>query len=45
MGHGAEGLPAKDVAHAGGWKDVATMELAYQHTDGKTTLGVVQHGT
>ena len=40
-----KGLPAKDVASAGGWRDVATMELAYQHADAKTTLAVVQHGT
>lgn len=37
-----KGLPAKDVAHAGGWKDVATMEFSYQGTDPATVLRVVE---
>ena len=30
-----KGLPAADVATAGGWRDVATMELAYTHADAR----------
>lgn len=34
-------LPTKDVAHAGGWKDLRTLERAYQQVDAETLLAVV----
>lgn len=34
-------LPTKDVAFAGGWKDLRTLERAYQQVDPHTLLSVV----
>jgi integrase len=35
-------LPLKDVAAAGGWKDVTTLLTCYQHADEATMLKVMQ---
>jgi hypothetical protein len=40
VGDGVEELPLKDVAAAGGWKDVTIMLTCYQHTDEATMLKV-----
>lgn len=37
-------LSTKDVAHAGGWKDTATLERVYQQPDPETTEEVVLGG-
>jgi integrase len=34
-------LPAKDVALAGGWRDLRTLETAYTQADDATVLAVV----
>jgi len=34
-------LPSRDVAAAGGWRDLRTMERSYQQTDEHTLLAVV----
>ena len=36
-------LPAKDVAEAGGWKDIETMLGSYVQSDAATTLRVVEN--
>lgn len=36
-------LPAKDVAHAGGWRDLRSLENCYQQVDHATLLTVVTH--
>ena len=36
-------LPAKDVAHAGGWKNVETMLDSYVQSDAATVLRVVEN--
>jgi integrase len=36
-------LPSKDVAHAGGWKDVETMLGSYVQSDAATVLRVVEN--
>lgn len=38
-------LPLKDVAAAGGWKDVTTLLTCYQHADEATMLKVMQSPT
>ena len=35
-------LPLKDVAAAGGWKDVTTLLTCYQHADEATMPEVMQ---
>ena len=35
-------LPLKDVAAAGGWKDVTTLLTCYQHADEATMLRVME---
>jgi hypothetical protein len=35
-------LPLKDVAAAGGWKDVTTLLTCYQHADEATMLKVME---
>ena len=37
-------LPVQDVAAAGGWKTVETLQRLYQQADGATTLAAVQAG-
>jgi hypothetical protein len=34
-------LPAADVAHAGGWRDLRSLECSYQRVDDATLLAVV----
>ena len=34
-------FPLKDVAEAGGWKDTASLQRSYTHTDPRTVFGVV----
>ena len=34
-------LPAKDVAYAGGWKNVATLQTIYQQPDPESTYRAV----
>jgi integrase len=34
-------LPAADVAHAGGWRDLRSLERSYQRVDEETLLSVV----
>lgn len=36
-------LPSKDVAHAGGWKDMETMLGSYVQSDAETVLRVVEN--
>ena len=36
-------LPSKDVAHAGGWKDIETMLSSYVKSDAATVLRVVEN--
>ena len=36
-------LPSKDVAHAGGWKDIETMLGSYVQSDAATVLRVVEN--
>ena len=36
-------LPSKDVAHAGGWKDIETMLFSYVQSDAATVLRVVEN--
>jgi integrase len=36
-------LPAQDVANAGGWRDLRSLENCYQQVDAKTLLAVVTH--
>jgi len=38
-----KGLPAADVAAAGGWRDAATMIRCYQMPDDATLLEVMSH--
>jgi hypothetical protein len=38
-------LPLKDVAGAGGWKDVMTLLRCYQHADEATMLKVMPEPT
>ena len=38
-----KGLPAVDVAQAGGWKSLAALQTAYQQPDDETMLRVVLH--
>ena len=38
-----KGLPAQDVARAGGWKSVRVVEDIYTQADEATTFSVVQH--
>jgi hypothetical protein len=45
VGDGAEELPLKDVAAAGGWKHVTTMLTCYQHADEATRLKVMASPT
>jgi hypothetical protein len=35
-------VPLKDVAAAGGWKDVTTLLTCYQHVDEATMLKVME---
>jgi hypothetical protein len=35
-------LPLRDVAAAGGWKDVTTLLVSYQHADDATILRVME---
>lgn len=44
MGDGKH-LPAQDVAHAGAWKDLATLQTAYTQPDELTVLAVVAEPT
>lgn len=37
-------LPVQDVAAAGGWKTVETVQRLYQLADGATTLAAVEGG-
>ena len=37
-------LPVQDVAAAGGWKTVETVQRIYQLADGATTLAAVEAG-
>ena len=37
-------LPVQDVAAAGGWKTVETVQRIYQQADGATTLAAVEAG-
>ena len=37
-------LPIQDVAAAGGWKTVETVQRLYQLADGATTLAAVEGG-
>ncbi len=37
-------LPVQDVAAAGGWKTVETVQRLYQQADGATTLAAVEGG-
>ena len=37
-------LPVQDVAAAGGWKTVETVQRLYQQADGATTLAAVEAG-
>ena len=37
-------LPVQDVACAGGWKTVETVQRLYQQPDGATTLAAVEGG-
>ena len=34
-------LPAADLAHAGGWRDLRSLERSYQRVDDETLLAVV----
>ncbi len=36
-------LPVQDVARAGGWKDLKTLQTVYQQADTATTYAVVTH--
>lgn len=36
-------LPVQDVAKAGGWKDISTLQEVYQQADQATTYAVVTH--
>ena len=36
-------LPSKDVAHAGGWKDIETMLGSYGQSDATTVFRVVEN--
>jgi hypothetical protein len=45
VGDGAEELPLKDLAAAGGWKHVTTMLTCYQHADEATMLKVMASPT
>jgi hypothetical protein len=36
-----KGLPAVDVAHAGGWRDLRSLEKSYQQSDAETLLRVI----
>ena len=36
-------FPSKDVAHAGGWKDIETMLGSYVQSDAETVLRVVEN--
>jgi hypothetical protein len=38
----ARRLPLKDVAAAGGWKDVTTLLTCYQHAEEATMLKVME---
>ncbi len=38
-------LPVQDVAQAGGWKDLKTLQTAYMQADTATTYAVVTHRT
>ncbi len=40
-----KGYPVKDVMHAGGWLDEATLVASYQHADPITVRRVVLHPT
>lgn len=37
-------LPVQDVMRAGGWRDVAALQTAYQGADPHTVLKVVEAG-
>ncbi len=37
-------LPVQDVAAAGGWKSMETVQRLYQQADGATTLAAVEAG-
>ena len=39
----SKALPSKDVAHAGGWKDIETMLGSYVQADAATVLRVVEN--
>jgi hypothetical protein len=41
VGDNPEGLPLKDVAAAGGWKDTASLLACYHHADPETAFRVV----
>jgi hypothetical protein len=36
-------LPATDVQHGGGWRDLATMQRSYQRPDPATTLRAIEN--
>ena len=36
-------LPIKDVAHAGGWRDLRSLDNCYQQVDPSTLLALVTH--
>jgi hypothetical protein len=38
-------LPAQDVAAAGGWRDLRSLEKCYQQVDARTLLAVVTDTT
>lgn len=38
-------IPLNAVAHAGGWKDTATLLTRYQHTDDAMLLAVMSVAT
>ena len=37
-----KGVPVQDVAAAGGWKNVETVQRIYQQSEAKGVLGAVQ---
>ena len=44
VGHGAEALPLKDVAEAGGWSDLRSVQT-YTQTDEETIRTVILNPT
>lgn len=43
MGNRAESVPVKDVAAAGGWKDISTLIDCYQQPDDDTLRAIVEY--